>query len=74
MERQKTKSKEYYDDEIIAVLQDGSIYLKPGVIRQPKYRFSTEHEESASHFNTWVYHRDRTDRIKKQIEEDNDWN
>ena len=71
--RQKTKSKEYYDDEIISVLQDGSIYLKPGVIRQPKYRFSTEHEESASHFNNWVSYRDKADRIRREQEEENDW-
>ncbi len=31
--RPKTKSKEYFDDEIIGVWPDGTIYLKEGVRR-----------------------------------------
>lgn len=74
IKRLKTKSKRYYDDEIIAILPNGDIVLKPGVRRQPKRSFDLEaNEEAAQYWNYWVYHRDRVDRIKKNIEEENDW-
>ena len=35
MERVKTLSKNFYDDEIISLLPNGDIYLKIGVRRNP---------------------------------------
>lgn len=72
--RKKTKSKNYFDDEIIGIMDNGDIVLKPGVKRQPKRAsdFEPKSEES-QYWNYWVYYRDKTDKRQGLIEEENDW-
>lgn len=73
MERKKTISKHYFDDEIKGVMDDGTIVLKQGVRRTPKINFSTESEDNFISYNYWVAYRDKVDKIKRINEEDNEW-
>lgn len=74
MERLKTKSRIYFDDEILGIMDNGDIVLKPGVRRQPKRSsdFETKTEE-ANYWNYWVHYRDKAERRQSLIEEENDW-
>lgn len=74
MERLKTKSKIYFDDEIEFVYPDGTIHLKMGVMRHPKLSFSTITEDNISYYNNFASYRDKIEKYKKIKEEDDDWN
>lgn len=71
--RSKTKSKHFFDDEILFIYPDGTIHLKMGVMRHPKLNFSTLTEDNTSYYNNFVSYRDKIDRHRKMVEEDNDW-
>lgn len=73
MARDKTLSKNFYDDEIEFVDQDGTIHLKMGVMRMPEYRFSTDRSDNTSYYNNFVSYREKLDKRQRQIEEENDW-
>lgn len=74
MERTKTISKIYWDDEIIGVTDTGDIVLKPRVRRQPKRSFDLEaNEDEAQYWNYWVGYRDKSEKIQRQRDEENDW-
>jgi hypothetical protein len=73
MSREKNFSKYFYDDEIEYVEQDGTIHLKMGVMRMPQYRFSVDREEETSYYNNFVSYRDKIERRKRDMEEENDW-
>lgn len=73
MDRLKTKSKHFYDDEILGVMENGDIVLKQGVIRIPKYRFNVDSSSEESYYNSISYTRDKADKIRRSIDEESNW-
>ena len=63
-ERPKTKSRNFYDDEIHGVLPDGTIYLKEGVYRfYPPYN-----SESYQNINYEALINDKVENIKNMLD------
>ena len=70
--RPKTKSKEFYDDEIIGVFPDGVIYLKEGVRRRPFNPL--EEDQEIAYFNFKQTLLTIKNKIEEQVDYDNNFN
>lgn len=69
--RPKTKSKHFYDDEIICILEDGSIYLKEGVHR---FYSPALNQDAYQNINYQEKAQAKIEKAMKQVEEEKNFN